>query len=922
MNRNHNILFSALLLMSGCCLQSCQDDDLGGTSPSREELIERGMYLSARSEDNDLLLSDTEEPRLFKENTPYRLIAFSKPYNATDAQSIARFNKVAWEGTTSSGMHYINIDSDPDKWFGFKALPGETGDPVDGLVSLDFYGFTYGAPVSSEADRSGYIPVVGWDDKLLPTTISESGWSGNTAPSIDNITRTETVDESGKLNDLMRGELLDQNIATAGVESTDPDGNQNPTYHAQSVMPFKHCFSKLHFQISQQGNDDVLDKDGNPTKSFDNLYVDDITITGTYRTGTVALKDGKVKIGGDKIDRPLNFKSGYTGEVTLNNTDAGDMIIFPSDGACLQNTELSGGYIVGLNITVRSTVKDDIKNMLINTGTVTDDKEADNVITTTTTDGGTTWYSGTIKKDKIIDYYDTSVNNAPLYFRQNSAYMFIIVFQDDAVRILTVIPQVEEWLPGEGTADDPWQNKEIGQPQMFDNIVWSDRNLGSNYFDPTDDDYEWTVGYFFQPGRNIPYLPFKYKNYQNKDANGNRIDPVVADIYTQDLANGNSEYNNTEYRFFPIVDRRIRKMSGSEDWTIHNSQTPQMYVPQSKPTDDTFFDFLAGTSADSKSGLTDVQNLHWDSKQGNQPVHGAWRVPSSKDFLTIFPSTPYAGNITFRKGSTLRDPMSWRPDAMDNRVKVLRVTVPYYDTFECKNPWKKNPSAKYTEAWNTLRDHNDPGCTIFIPGTNICAYNLRPGYDGNPNHEPDGDPADGFASAYIISREGDDLYAPDILQHANKYNPNGWGVKSWGTIYAIKRIYTPGAYRMRWRVLSSSKSAINPCFYVEICRYRCQANNELTIDNYKDYDWDHPAAKLYLPICGLGDWTGKYINFGTECQYATSDPIKDGKTSSVQIKVTGHDAYNAYLAVVTGVINRNFGVQIRPVLAGTGGGIN
>jgi len=887
MNRNYNILFGALvLLISGCFLQACQEDDLGGTFPSREELIEQGMYLTARSEDASMLFSDTEEPRLFKAGTPYRLLAFAKPYNR-DGDPIARFNKVAWEGATSSGLHYINIDSDPAKWFGFSALEDETGGD-DGLMSLDFYGFTYGVEENEHNDN--YIPVTGWN---------------GAATSIDDITRTEQVTD-GRLNDLMRGELLDQNIATAGVESTDEDGYQNPAFHAQSVMPFHHCFSKLHFQVSQQENEDVLDANGNPTKTFKDLYVDKIEVTNTYQKGTVYLKDGKVQVD-TKIDRDLTFKDSFTGEVTLNNSDAGEMIIFPTDGASLRN-DMPGGYTVGLNITVRSTVKADIESMLINTGSVSPENVTDAI--TETHDGGTTWYSGTIKKSEIIDYSDLNNTDTPLYFKHNTAYMLIIVFQDDSVRIITVMPQIEEWLPGEGTSTDPWQNQEMGQPQMFDNIVWSDRNLGSDYHDPTGDHFEEAVGYFYQSGRNIPYYPFQYKL---KDATGKQIKPDIRDKNKQDLPNRNSGYRKSDFRFYPIVDNRLLKMTGSNEWTMYRdgTQNPQMMIPESYPTDATFFDFLRGTDS-GNSGLRDDQNMHWDAGQHNQPVSGAWVIPSSKDFLTIFPSTPHAGNITFRAGGYNSSPMSWEPAAMDDNIKVLRVTVPYYDTIECDKPWHSNPSAMYTKAWNTLKDNKDPGSTTQ-------GYKIRPGYAGNPDYEPDGDPADGYASVYVISREGDDLVQPDILQKKD-INGDNWSIKSWGTIYAIKRIYTSEAYRMRWRVMNASKSAVNPCFYVEICRYRCQPDSKLTVENYKDYDWEHPAAKLYFPICGLGDWTGEYINFGTECQYATSDRILDGKTSSVQIKVSGNDAYNAYIAVVTNVINRNFGLQIRPIMMR--GGVN
>ena len=113
-----------------------------------------------------------------------------------------RFNKVAWEGTTSDGLRFINIAGEPDKWFGFSAVEGETGDK-DGLVSIDFYGFTYGK--KEETHQSDYIAL----DDL----------SGETMPEKELVLlkHTETVSDDGTmLNDLLReGE---QTVRRTGFE--------------------------------------------------------------------------------------------------------------------------------------------------------------------------------------------------------------------------------------------------------------------------------------------------------------------------------------------------------------------------------------------------------------------------------------------------------------------------------------------------------------------------------------------------------------------------------------------------------------------------------------------------------------------------------------------------------------------------------
>ena len=349
MNRKYYILSTALLsLLAGDCLLSCQQDDFGEALPDRETLITQGRYLTARSVDAVAASEDPDKASWFEAGTPYRLLAFTKPYDASKPENEEntvnhpRFNKVAWEGTTSGGLRFINIAGEPDKWFGFSAIGKEDGG-TDGLVSLDFYGFTYGKKV--ENHPSDYIAL----DDLSGETMPEK--------ELALLTHTETVSDDGTvLNDLLRGELLNQNIITAGKDAST----------TQSILPFTHCFSKLRFLVVQQAEDDP-DENGNPVPCFPNIQIEKIEVTRTYKTGAVYLQDGKVELMDVPISRPLQFRDTYKGAVTLQQVDMGEMIIFPSDGAALKDK--ADGYSVGLNITVKSKNKKDIEQFLANTNT-------------------------------------------------------------------------------------------------------------------------------------------------------------------------------------------------------------------------------------------------------------------------------------------------------------------------------------------------------------------------------------------------------------------------------------------------------------------------------------------------------------------------------------------------------------------------
>jgi len=910
-----------LLLLAAGCFHSCQQEDIEMTTP--DTLLSRGRYLGARNGDSATALEKNDTTQ-FPVNTPYRLLAFTKPYyktgvNDETAARYPRFNKVAWEGATPDDLHYINL-ADANRWFGFAAFDGEPAGE-DKLVSLDFYGFTYG---KAEDHSTGYIEL--------------DGVSGETTPAqgaLSTLKHTESVGkEDGKLKDLLYSKLLNRNIGNAGLTAATA---------AQSIMYFRHCFSQLIFCVAQQYKEGV-DEKGDPVIApyFPGLEVENVEVTNTYGEGSVYLEDGKVDLSGDPITRQLRFadkyKQEHNGVVTTEEVEMGRMIVFPSHGSALREEENKpDGYKVGLRIAIKSPNKEDIANFLTKTGSPGE-------ITGETVDG-TTYYKGTIVMPHIIDHIpdgtstpetgnaETGSSEKYLYFKQHTRYRLVILFSKEFVRIITVIPQVEEWLPGEGTSENPWQEQPMGQPEMFDNIVWSDRNLGADHYDPLGDDFEKTIGYFYQSGRNIPYYPFDSELYYDKNTGVLTSHPEPTPEAKKESRLSNVKpYYSTRHRFYPMVDPEILSMknqmsgwgtqngsSGSDrTWMITSGDTPQMDIPETKPTN-AFFDFMR-SAGDKDSGLKNY-NKRWNEDPKNQPVSGGWVVPTSSQFMAIFPSTPHAGNITFRAGGNNKDPMGWggNPNEIADTYKTLRVTVPYYYD-KMGSPHRNNASENYLKAWNTLKDNEDPGTTQYE------AYSedwVSPGSWNNVGVEPDGDPEDGFASVYVISRNEESKFGLP-LELQNEADKKRFCIQSWGTIYAIKRVYTEQAYRMRWRVKCAGVFGTErtPGLYVEVCRYRYNTDSgkKLTEENYlTDFDWDHPAATLYFPICGLGDWTGNYINFGTECQYATSDPIESNGTwtSALQIKITGDNAYNAYMAVISGpYVNRDFGKQIRPIMVG------
>lgn len=901
----NNISHILVSLAAGACFQGCQNADIEMPVPDRETWIAQSRYLTARNAETAAAAEDPDKSAWFETGTPYRLLAFTKAYSESDPtdETVAtypRFNKVAWDGEIS-GLRYINLASDPGKWFGFAALDGEPGG-TDNLVSLDFYGFTYG---KTEERTTDYI--------------EPDGLSGETTPAggtLTSIKRTETLNDDGELRDLMRAQLLNQNITTVSAASSS----------TQSILPFRHCFSQLQFMIVQQADD----TDGNSPRYTD-IYVDRIDVTGTYSKGAVYLQDGKVELNEtDKQSRTL--RQTYSGPVPTAQTAVGEMIVFPSDGSAMK--EGGDGYAVGLSIVVKGSDRATIENFLVNSGSTGTAEQHDDGL----------WY-GTIAKDHITDMY---LENTPLYLKQNTSYTIVISFQDNTVRVAVVIPQIEEWLTGEGTTENPWQDQVVGQPQTFGNTVWSDRNLGADHFDP-EVDFEGTVGYFYQNGRNIPYWPFNAEIYyaaageeintyrekwphlrDNPHSAVNHVpipDPV-ADKRKVRLA---TVPKTTESWFhpYPMVDSRILTMPTTYSqyhWSdgITNQQEStiwcgkngigsyQLDIPKTQGNKSMAFAHDQG----------DNDYLQWEKGASTQPVPDGWAVPTPEQYAEIFPTEPFAGNITFRGGGYDKKPSQWccgneGKTKMSDDVKVLRITVPYYSKEHNEDLYPGNPS--YQKARNLLIANNDEGITHEDKYTYTYANSGHPDIETetgsaamtpyyNRAYFPKGDPADGYASVYILSRDGDDSYGfrdADNIYSDDSNEDIRLMTRTWGVIYAIKKIYTPEAYRMRWRVMyvplpgDGSRTKNIPGMYIEVCRYSCTKDTRLDEDNYKSLDWDHPVARIYFPISGY--LSRQYYNLGTEGMYATSGAITKQsstlKCATLHIKMSGEGCDNQFIAL-------------------------
>lgn len=845
----YTILLCAALMVAGTA--ACSDDWLSGADTSHDS-SEEGQVATVKLEGNGEVVSRSA----FQAGTAYRLVMFTKGFEATDTSkpvlttdSVLRYNGSATETPLGMGTFQYLVVNDKthnnNDWFGFKSLVADE----TGRRSISFYGFTYGEEDAPELDADAY-------------------------------TRTEEVNENGELKDLMWGILVDQNDDTAKFPCE---------------IPFRHAFSQLEFKVSQ------LESETGSGKGMYNLSIESIAVTGTYQIGTVDLFTGKTTLNAEnkygKEGRALpkmsvNYDLEKDEYIAVKKPDSlGAMIVFPSAAKSLSGDV--GEYTIGLKITLKGKDKTEVEK-LVGTGNATPSSSDDYYIGDYIVEQV---YSSVYGGDNPTDD-NGSIAASPLYLQAGSKYTLHIVLMEDEVRVVTVVPSKVEWLPGEtekdeNDVDQPFSTEVVGQPVFFDNTMWMDRNLGANEADPGGN-YNQTIGYYYQNNRNIPYWPysterFGYSYYPNQLNSIPKPENRYLDTFTF------SSWENPSFKVYPMIDENIMKGDSYKYYWNSNASKLFYKLPSAteNPNAKSYIFYWGKGSADVPLDWT--TNNSW-TKRENQPAPPGYALPTQEQFQSVFPTTVFAGNITFCKLN--KSDSDWYGDQTMTE-DIIRICVPFYtDGVNTTN------KLKYLQLWKNLKD---PGAS---PNRNSY-YNGW--YDPHfyINSEPDGDPSPGYCSVYIISRKGDDLYTLSIADDIEKY----YQTLQWGTIYGIKKVGTSEAYRMRWKVMNAQTiSGGIPLLYVKVSMYSCTKNDNLTADNYDSYDWDHPSSEMFFPLCGEVEGRNAtqsrvsgFSSYGSAVLYACAS-----NNAALHIKITGSNKANQYMSVVSNEVQTN-AKQIRLV---------
>ena len=202
--------------------------------------------------------------------------------------------------------------------------------------------------------------------------------------------------------------------------------------------------------------------------------------------------------------------------------------------------------------------------------------------------------SGLKESPKTVSFplrnVDESGNDTgPFIFESNHEYTLLITVLDDDVRTIAIAPQVYEDII---VPLDPWEN---------------------------------TRGYYYQYGRNIPYIldTAEYNNASSKK-------PVWPFIYTYNQ-HGEKVYDKYNAR------QRIETEDGE---TIYVRGRENIAV---NPGDSGFYRFILDLGSgiwmydDVSDTEDDFVNTFWTSSAENHPCPKGWRLPTKEDFASFMP---------------------------------------------------------------------------------------------------------------------------------------------------------------------------------------------------------------------------------------------------------------------------------------------
>ena len=726
------------------------------------------------------------------------------------------------------------------------------------------YGGDEGVSVFKEGKTFDFFAVTYGEQNVAPPTPA--------AAAQDGVTPTVTISESSdRLPDLMHSNSASaRNRSSAG---------------GVVILPFEHALASLSFLVSKQDESG----DSRAEQQLNNVQLKEIRLDNVAETASLNIVTGQWSWAASNVGKRIIYDETMGTPITLTKTAesiGGDILVFPNDDYVDNNAyDASAPYKYYNTANDASASKGEQILVTVKlTGleqydALSDDWKPMNKTLTC----GAVVENGACEVSFPLRQFSSNgqQDQGPLHFLRNHKYQMNVIVERDNVQVVAVTPQVYEWVDVEPDRDHMGT---LGQPVTIGGLVWMDRNIGASSAD-CENDWWHTCGYYYQYGRNIPYIinldAILNADGSEKDgvlysANTQRVfraivpyqsRPSDQPISTWTFTRGDFWYHPTDapddqgaYLIYTLDQHGNKVYDWESTRKYYYSRPGDPVLPGRTPAalnpgDEGYYGFLAGGG----SGCTEVWS--WDPEGQPDPrVISYWWEGENANGSTIEGRMTSNGYLLASRVENQPVPKGWRLPRRADGYKIL--PEPAQDA----NPWTADNAFLFQGTTRDLGEDilNTAGEYRFqyVRGR-ITIGNETPGAD------------------HLTTAPHDASYMP--------------------CIYGIKYQGTNKAYRVRIRMVASSYSeryflriemfpgTENDIFKTDIdptgrlngfseygedgfgsvgqTVYYGGADHVVNLAydgtpiqrwNLQDFDWNHPSGSIDFPLQGYLDAGGTY----------------------------------------------------------------
>ncbi len=528
----------------------------------------------------------------------------------------------------------------------------------------------------------------------------------------------------------------------------------------------------------------------------------------------------------------------------------------------------------------------------------------------------------------VIKDPDGNVVTENYNFLKNHHYRLGITLLENGVQVFAIKPMMYDWI------DRDMQNGTevvLGQPVTFENVMWMDRNLGATTADAVNDFYH-SIGYYYQFGRNIPYILDidKWVAYVN-DNNVKAMTNTTGDINVSGpLVMFRDEYDNKS-----LIYSNPDYILGQDG--INNRNNPAAYYKSHYDLLRFHPDKGAAYTPEAKAYLRACPyECIYTYDQNGKKVYGI-TYPQSLKELARFPGDEPSGSRTDSEGGFN---IAYRFVSFKNSDKHI-----YFNDDEVKcEKWLSN-ELESRNLWDSPENHPCPKGWRLPTRKDLYAF----------MPEETNSKLDWANPFYPVIQKTDEAVSPNYYVFLNedgtvkeeaRYGIVNDGTESFSVVYMLKNRGKADAYRI---MIRSHRSAI----WTYTANFNgtdnkgehdssAKANNKHAItisrfpagpyDTLSDYVgfvegddkhlspgvWDNPSESMSFPAAGyiVTDGLPDLRTFGLGSVIRTSEPVipseKDDKLGRARSWVLYLSTTNNQVAIADNS-RRSLGDQVRCV---------